>query len=192
VSPARLALRAALMGPALLLAPRPLLWAWVVALATFNALLLAAVGRPFPPGSRSGALAVVALLLALPLEAVLAGMASRALGLAPTLPLPALVLVLFCHLGAFLALLSAGEEGWRERRRLGVQAACWLPLALAAVMALGAAEEALLHPARAAGVRETLLAAGWPRLLLAALLLALVERRAEGGTAARTGREGAA
>jgi hypothetical protein len=160
--PLRLAITASLLGPALLLGTDPLWWGLLLLLLPLNTLAALFAG-PVHPGGRRAALLVPLVLLVVPVELALVEQACRVTGLAESLPLPELSLVLVAHLGAFLLLLDRGSAEGRRRR--GVQAACWLPLPLAALGLLAWLPEL-------------------PRLLVAALLLLQLQRAwaARGGT----------
>lgn len=183
---ARLALTAALLGPALLLGPDPLPWAWLLLLLTGNALLAGLSGRALRWGGREAAWLLPLGTALVALEVVLAREITRTTGLGEDLPVLALALSLLSH-GAAIGLLLAREEDARaERRRLGLWTACWLPGALALLYLLGRVEELanqlLVSWGGAPGP------GGWLRLLLAALLLALIQRsRRLGGSASPGG-----
>jgi len=164
-----LAITVALLGPALLLRQDLVPWALVLVLLPLHALALAHL-RPFAFNERQVPWPLVLLLALLPLELMALRHALVLLGQLQDVPVTALVLTVWTHLGAFLVL--HGREGGlpRERRRLGVQAACWLPLPLAVLALLGWVEQALALLGRDV---QRLTGGGWARLVLAALLLVL-------------------
>jgi hypothetical protein len=171
---ARLALTGCLLGPALLLGPDPLPWAWLVLLLTGNALLAGLGGRKLCWGEGEAAWLLPLGTALVALEVVVAREVSRTTGLAGDLPLLELALSLLSHGAALGILLAREEDGRAERRRLGLWTACWVPGALILLYLLGRLESLadglLMAWGGAAGP------GGWLRLLLAALLLALVQR----------------
>lgn len=170
-----LALQAALLGPALLLGPDPVLWGTLLLLLPLNALALAYPGCRVRWSEPCGAWWLLGLLVLAPLEAVLLRAGCRLTGLDPDLPVLVLCLLLLTH-GPALLLLLAREPGERAARRaLGIQAAFWLPLPLAGLFLVGRLEALADLALRAAGGGSP--GGGWLRLPLAALLLALLQQR---------------
>ncbi|MDP2359441.1 MAG: hypothetical protein Q8O14_01625 [bacterium] len=171
----QVAITAMLLGPALLLKWDGPLWLALLLLLMVNALALVALGRPRPPASRGGLLVLVGLLLVLPLQSSLLALAARVTGVAEQLPVIELTFVLFCHLTAFQFLMARMEAA--QYRRRGVQAAFWLPVALALLALLVGIEHVAMRMALAVGTDPALPASGWLRLVLAALGVALMQGR---------------
>lgn len=174
MSAARLALTGCLLGPALLLGPDPVLWAWLLLLLTANAVLAGLGGRRLGWGEREAAWLLPLGTLLVVVEVVLAREATRTTALGENLPVVELALALLAH-GAALALLVAREAPGRpERRRLALLTACWIPAALLVLYLLGRLEDLADAWLAAAGGAPG--PGGWLRVLLAALLLALLQR----------------
>ena len=124
MSAARLALTGCLLGPALLLGPDPVPWAWLLLLLTANAVLAGLGGRRLGWGEREAAWLLPLGTVLVAVEVVLAREATRTTGLGEGLPVVELALALLSH-GAALALLVAREAPGRpERRRLALWTAC--------------------------------------------------------------------
>lgn len=180
---ALLACQAALLGPALLLGPDPLLWGLLVLVWPLNTLVLALLGgRPRRRGG--GGWSRPLLLALLPLEASLMRELCRITGLADELPLLVLCLLMLVHGAALSFLLERAETEPAALRRLGLQAACWLPAALLGLYAEGRLES--LAGSLLQGAGGALPPGGWLRLPLAALALAALQRRQ---TSSEPGRE---
>ena len=180
MSAARLACLTALLGPALLLGMDPVWWGLLLLLLPLNSLALAATGCRLSLDSRCAAWLPPLLLLLLPLQLVLVERACRITGLAPELPVLELCLTLLAHTGSFLLLLGRLPLTTRERRRMGVRAACWLPLPLAGLILIGCLDGLLASLAHWAGADPTLAGSGLARVLLAALALAWLQRSRPG------------
>lgn len=171
---ARLALTGCLLGPSLLLGPDPLPWAWLLLLLTANTVLAGLGGRKLGWGEREAAWLLPLGTVLVAVEAVLAREATRITGLGEGLPVVELALALLSH-GAALALLVAREAPGRpERRRLALWTACWVPGALLVMHLMGRLED--LADAWLVATGGSPGPGGWLRVLVAALLLALLQR----------------
>jgi hypothetical protein len=181
-----LAITVSFLGPALLLRGDPVLWGVVLLLLPLHALALAQV-KPPAESTRLLPWPLLVLLILLPLELMGAQYLLVRLGQPQPLPLVELCLTLWIHAGAFHVLLGRQAGNARDRRRLGVQAACFLPLSLA-VLALAGGLEGWLSRLGAPDAQR-LLGQGWGRLMLATLFLVLWRRwhGRHGGEASHAG-----
>jgi hypothetical protein len=167
-----LAITVSYLGPAILMRGELQLWGVVMALLTLHALALSQ--WPLRPHGRQVPWPLLVMLFLLPLEILCLRLLLAKLGLATPLPLVESTLTLWVHAGAFHVLLGRQSGSLKEHRRLGVQTACYLPLALMVPALAGQAERWLcgLGPSGA----SRLLGQGWGRLMLAILFLILWRR----------------